>query len=70
MKKKLLLLIVVAVLAWVGLMFSGFFLGGLGSLVYDGTNYMADQHGMLLFGIVVITTICAVVMAACRTKKP
>jgi hypothetical protein len=66
--KNLRLLAVVAALAVVGLMVWGFLLGGLGSLVYQGTNYMADQHGLLLFGIVVIGTICAIVMAACRTK--
>ena len=47
---------------------SGFFLGGLGSLVYQGTNYMAEQHGQLLLFIVIIGVICTAVMAACRTK--
>jgi hypothetical protein len=51
MKKKLLLLAVVAALAVVGLSVSGFFLGGLGSLVYQGTNYMAEQHGQSFVGV-------------------
>ena len=57
------------VLAVVGLMVSGFFLGGLGILVSQGTNYMAEKHGGLLAIIVVLGVICTVVMMACRTKK-
>jgi hypothetical protein len=67
--KTLKLLAVVAALAVVGLCVWGFIFGGLGSLVYRGTNYMADQHGFLLMVIVLISVICAVVMAVCRNQK-
>ena len=44
------------------------FPGRAGLLVYQGTHYIAEQHGKLLMFIVIIGVICTAVMAACRTK--
>ena len=67
--KKLALCSVIVALAVVGCGVWGLLFCGLGTLASNGINYMAEQHGLLLFYIVIIGTISVVAYAACRNPK-